>query len=435
MYKNKHTRLLFFGDLVTFFVSIYFTLLLRYLVFPTKETIIQHLLPFSLLIFTWCLVFLIAGLYEQHILILRRNLARIIINTQILNCIIAALFFYFIPYFSLSPKTVLFIYLFVSLGLILFWRLFIFQKITSRFMQKTIVIGEGNDVSELVEELKRNPSYGISVAKYIPSNEINNTNFGNEIGMVVGDFSKEELTDSSQKMYGMLFSGVQFVKLHDLYESMFGRIPMSLLHYNWFISNVSNSPKIAYKFLKRFIDIILSILIGIPSLLFYPFVALAIKIEDGGKIFIKQERIGENGIPFQLYKFRSMNVDDGGKWIENNDARHTKVGKFIRDTRIDELPQLWNLFLGDISLIGPRPDIKKLWQECSNQIPYYQIRNIVKPGLSGWAQITQDVRPQNLEDTKIRLSYDLYYIKHRSLLLDLKIGIRTIKTLLSRSGA
>ena len=435
MYKNNHTYSLFFGDLVTFFVSIYFTLLLRYLVFPDKEAIIQHLVPFSVLIFTWCLVFLIVGLYEQHILILKRNLAGIIINTQILNCIIAAVFFYFIPYFSLAPKTILFIYLTVSLALILIWRLFLFEKITSRFMQKTVVIGEGNDVSELVEELKRNSSYGISVTKYIPASEINNTVFPDDISMVVGDFSKEELTNSVQKMYQMLFSGVQFVKLHDLYESMFGRIPMSLLHYNWFISNVSNSPKIAYKILKRLIDIALSVLIGIPSLLLYPFVALAIKMEDGGKIFIKQERIGENGVPFQLYKFRSMNVDDAGIWIENGDTRHTKVGKFIRSTRIDELPQLWNLFLGDMSLIGPRPDIKKLWQECSNEISYYQIRNIVKPGLSGWAQITQEVRPQNLEDTKIRLSYDLYYIKHRSLILDLKIAIRTIKTLLSRSGA
>jgi len=192
---------------------------------------------------------------------------------------------------------------------------------------------------------------------------------------------------------------------------------------------------IAYSIFKRVIDIIASIFIGIFLIIIFPFVAFSIKIEDTGKVFVVQERVGQGGKLFKLRKFRSMKVDDEGKWVQEDDTRHTKVGKFIRKTRIDELPQVWNLFIGDISLIGPRPDIKKLWYDLSAEIPYYQIRNIVKPGLSGWAQITQNLPPQNMEDTKIRLSYDLYYIKHRSILLDLKIALRTIKTLISRSGS
>ncbi len=437
MYKNKHTYLLFFGDLVALSVSLYFTLLMRYLVFPNKDTIIKHIVPFSILILAWCAIFFIAGLYEQHVLILKRNLAETIINTQIFNCILAALFFYFIPYFSLAPKTVLFIYLAVSLVLILIWRLFIFQKITTSFSQNAVVIGEGKDIEEIISELKMNPSYGILVTKHISTLEADSIQdlLPENTDVIIADFSKEDMKNNVSKMYRMLFKGSQFIKVHHLYESMFGRVPMTLINYSWFLENVSSNSKIAYRIFKRIIDIAMSLMIGVVLLFMYPFVLIAIKIEDGGKIILSQDRVGKNGKVFKLYKFRSMNVDDGGKWIEAEDSRHTKVGKFIRKTRIDELPQIINVLKGDISLIGPRPDLKKLWDDLSSEIQYYQIRNLVKPGLSGWAQITQDLPPQSVDDTKTRLSYDLYYIKHRSILLDLKIAIRTIKTLISRSGA
>lgn len=176
------------------------------------------------------------------------------------------------------------------------------------------------------------------------------------------------------------------------------------------------------------------ILISPFFFLFFPFVALAIKIEDGGNIFLTQDRVGKNGKIFKHYKFRSMNVSDAGVWVTDEDSRVTRVGKFIRKTRIDELPQIWNVFRGDISMIGPRPDMIKLWKELSSEISFYQIRNIVKPGLSGWAQITQEFPPRTIDENRMRLSYDLFYVKHRSILLDLKIAIRTIKTLISRTG-
>ena len=129
-----------------------------------------------------------------------------------------------------------------------------------------------------------------------------------------------------------------------------------------------------------------------------------------------------------------MNVNDGGKWPEKNDSRITKVGKFLRKSRIDEIPQLISVLKGDVSLIGPRPDIIDLGKELVAQVPYYSMRNSINPGLSGWAQIKQDVPPHSLEETKLRLSYDFYYIKNRSLFLDVIIALRTIRTLASRLG-
>lgn len=436
MSRNKHTHFLFLGDLIILFISLYFTLLVRYFVFPGKDIILLHLLPFSILILSWCLIFLVVGLYERHILILKRNIAEIIINTQIFNCILAAVFFYFIPYFAVAPKTVLFIYLGVSLVFILVWRLFIFQKITSRFIQNALIIADGEEVEEIIKELALDKSYGLCIKKHIRLNEISDINQDTikDIDILIADFSKKEVRDIVPEMYKMIFSGVEFIDVRDLYESMFGRVAMTLVDYAWFVENVSSSQKTAYNIIKRLIDIFSSLIISPFFFLFFPFVALAIKIEDRGKIFIVQDRVGKAGKVFKHYKFRSMNVDDAGKWVEKEDMRVTRVGKFIRKTRIDELPQIWNVFCGDISMIGPRPDLKKLWQDLKTEIPYYQTRNLVKPGLSGWAQITQELPPQTMDETKIRLAYDLYYIKYRSVLLDLKIALRTIKTLISRTG-
>lgn len=129
-----------------------------------------------------------------------------------------------------------------------------------------------------------------------------------------------------------------------------------------------------------------------------------------------------------------MKVNDKGAWVEKEDDRITRVGRILRKTRLDELPQLYNVFKGDISLIGPRPDICGLKERLEKEIPYYNIRTVVRPGLSGWAQVSQDTPPQSVEETKERLMYDLYYIKNRSLVLDLKISLRTLGILASRTG-
>ena len=207
------------------------------------------------------------------------------------------------------------------------------------------------------------------------------------------------------------------------------------------LENISASPKFVYDTLKRTTDIIGGIVLGLISLIVYPFVFLAIKIEDGGPVFITQKRVGKNNEVFRSYKFRSMNRSEDGVWVGETDNKITKVGEFIRKTRIDELPQLWNILRGDLSFVGPRPDISGLNQRLSEEIEHYNVRNVIKPGLSGWAQIKQDygkgnqVSPQGVVDTQVRLTYDVYYVKNRSFLLDIRIAFRTIKTVLSKFGS
>ncbi len=183
-----------------------------------------------------------------------------------------------------------------------------------------------------------------------------------------------------------------------------------------------------YHIFKRLVDILISLPVALVTVILFPFVSLAIYIEDKGEPIIWQRRVGKYGKIFNVPKFRSMNKNDNGIWPKEGDAAITKVGRFLRTTRIDELPQVFSVFIGDMSFIGPRPDIEGLYQTLVKEIPHYDLRTLV-------TQVTQDIVPHTLEDTKERLSYDFYYIKHQSWLLDLIILAKTIKTLLERRGS
>ena len=258
--------------------------------------------------------------------------------------------------------------------------------------------------------------------------------YAEDVSSIVIDLTSEKMGPVLPHLYNLIFSKIKFYDFYKVYEEVFDRVPLSLVSYSWFLENISFATRIAYDVLKRMMDVIISSVLIVISLPFYPFIALAIKIDDGGDVFIVQDRIGKGNKVVKLYKWRSMRSSDSGKWLTEGDSRITRVGSFLRKTRLDELPQLFNVVLGDLSLIGPRPDIIDLGRKLAKEIPYYTVRNLIAPGLSGWAQIKQDAPPQSLEETKLRLSYDLYYIKNRSLMLDIKIALKTIKTLLSRTG-
>lgn len=441
--NKKEAIVLFLGDLLIFIVSLWLTLFFRYLEIPSNEIWKVHLSSFSVLFLFWVSTFYISGLYKKHTLLLKNSLPKILFNTQISNIILAVLFFYFIPYFSITPKTNLFIYLVISFGLIYFWRLYLFNLITPIRVQNAILIASGKEMDELVHEVNNNKRYNFVFTHALNIDEQKTEDFSqrilkivdkNDISIVVADLNDREVDELLPDLYNLIFKKIQFLSMHDLYESIFDRVPLSLMNHNWFIKNISTQNKFVYDFLKRVMDISIAFVLMVISLIFYPFVALAIWIESKDKPFIVQERVGKDNKIFKLYKFKSMTSNDSGKWITEGDNRVTKVGKVIRASRIDELPQLINVLRGDISLIGPRPDIIGLFEDLNKQVSYYTIRNVVKPGLSGWAQTHQETPPHSLEETKIRLSYDLYYVKNRSFILDLKIALQTLKTLISRTG-
>ncbi len=442
---KKESAVLFLGDVFFFVLSLWVTLYLRFGEVPSLDKFNVHLLPFSILFIFWVFVYFIAGLYEKHTLILKNRLPSIIFNAQIVNSIFAIIFFYFIPFFGITPKTILFIYLIVSFLFVLFWRVKASALISYKERQPALLIGAGSEMTELLNEVNGNSRYELEFVSSIDVHNLDSIDiqediikpvYSNEIKIIAIDFSHEKVTPLLPHLYNLIFSKVRFIDSHKIYEDIFDRIPLSLVTYSWFLENISVSPKFTYDFLKRVMDVTLSFILGIISLVFYPFVFIAIKLDDSGQIFINQVRVGKDGREIKLHKFRSMSKN----LTELNSAetnKVTRVGNFLRKTRIDEFPQLWNILVGDISLIGPRPELPSGVAIYDKEIPYYNIRHLIKPGLSGWAQIHQENHPHHgpaVTETAEKLTYDIYYIKNRSFWLDIKIALKTIKTLLSRTG-
>jgi len=441
--NRREPIILFAGDLMAFFIALWVALALRYWAVPSSALLSQHWVPFSFLFVLWIFVFFVAGLYEKHTLVFKGKLPSLILNTQVANSLLAVVFFYLLPSFGITPKIVLAVYLVVSFLLIIIWRVSIVPHFGFRHRENAILIGAGAEMQELKEEMNGNERYNLKFVSSVNLNQLDGIAFQEEVvekiysesvTSVVIDLKHEKADAILPSLYNLIFSNVRFFDMYKVYEEVFDRVPLSLVGYNWFLENISFSPHTMYDTLKRMMDVAIASALGIVSLIFYPFVFVAIKFEDGGQVFITQERIGAGNRIIKLWKFRSMRGSDAGKWVTEGDDRITRVGKFLRRSRIDELPQLWNIIRGDMSLIGPRPDIVAMGKKLADELPYYTVRNLIKPGLSGWAQIKQDIAPQSLEETRERLAYDLYYLKNRSFILDLTIALKTMKTLLSRTG-
>jgi len=447
LFKRNEALVLLLGDLFFFVISLWVTLFVRYGSLPNEELFLTHLEPFAVLFLVWILVFYIAGLYEKHTVILKNRLPQILARTQLTNSGLAVAFFYLVPYFGITPKTNLFLYLFISSAIILAWRMYGYFVLGRGPVNNAILIGSGSEMRELLNEVNNNKIYNLHFISSVDLNRADETGFWKEIvakiysedvSVIAIDLANENVEPVLPHLYNMIFANIRFIDMHKIYEDIFDRVPLSLLRYNWFLENISTTPRAAYDAMKRIMDITLSLLLFTLSLVIYPFVYIAIKLDDGGEIFITQERVGEGNKPIRIYKFRTMSRNDQGEY-ENGERANvvTEVGSFLRRSRIDELPQLFNVLKGDLSLIGPRPELPPLARRYAEEISYYNVRHLIKPGLSGWAQIYHDTHPHHevaTEETKNKLSYDLYYIKNRSFLLDVKIALRTLKTLISMAG-
>lgn len=435
---KKEPFILFIGDITVFFVSLWLTLLVRYFSIPSSDVWYNHIFPFSFLFIVWILIFIIAGLYRRHTVLFKSKLRGVILKAQITNILFAAAFFFFIPYFGIAPKTNLFIYLIISFFFITLWRLYLFPFIDTKRKRSGLLVGSGVEMAELQSEINDNNSYDLYFEETLNLDELSSDSIvenaeriigDNDISVIAIDATDERVVPILPVLYSLIFLGIEIIDISKMYESIFERVPLSFVKQNWLLDNVGLSSKIVYDTLKRVFDVMSGLILLLPALILYPFVYLAIKIDDGGSLFYYQERIGANGRVIRLAKFRSMS--------ETEKEKITRVGSILRKTRIDELPQLFAVFLGDLSLIGPRPEIPELAALYERRIPYYNVRHLIKPGLSGWAQIYQNNPPKygvQYDETALKLSYDLYYVKHRSVFLDFQIALQTIKTLLSQSG-
>lgn len=259
----------------------------------------------------------------------------------------------------------------------------------------------------------------------------------NNISLII--LCREKLASSEiREILAMKLKGVEVKSYFDYMIENEGKIEVEFITEEWLLqaygfkilrSQIQNN-------IKRVFDIIMAIIIGVMTLPVMAVAAIIVRLESPGPIIYSQDRVGENGKEFKVHKFRSMRNDaekDGAKWAQVNDPRVTKFGNFMRKTRIDELPQLINVLKGEMSFIGPRPERMVFIKELEKEIPYYNLRHMVKPGLTGWAQVMYPYGA-SVEDTRRKLEYDLYYIKHHSLYLDMMIMFMTFKTVVFGKG-
>jgi len=449
LFVRGGTLLLLLGDILTFLGALVVTLLVRYREFPGKEIIDQHLSPFILLFIIWIVVFLIAGFYDRALLLARKEIPTKVLKVQSINILLAAAFFFAFP-FGIEPKTNLVIYLVISSIGIAFWRLYIFPRLVSDESLGVLVIGDSPEAKAVVDVFESN-RYFKNIRTYILGSEYMKSESylrsslltvlaGHEVNIIVADMENITVESLTKDFYTLVFTkeDIQFFDLSAMYEQLHHRIPPSSVEEMWFLENVTtHAPHYAYDFLKRTIDIVGAILLLIPCVLLFPFIIIAIKLQDGGKVLYTSTRIGQYNEPVSIYKFRSMTGMDSGDTL-NTTLEVTSLGAFLRKTRLDELPQLWNILRGDLSFIGPRPELPARAEVYAEKIPYYNMRHLIKPGLSGWAQINNFEVPRgevDVERTVDKLAFDLYYLKHRSIALDVEIALKTIGTLLGRTGS
>ncbi len=449
---NLKRLLLVAGDFAALEAALVLALFLRYGGI-TAKTWSLHALPFAIVITAWLIGLYVTGLYE---LTRAKNTLpnfRTFLEGMFVNLLVAVAFFYLVPVFGIEPRTNLFIFFAISLFLIYAWRL-AFNRFIAKglFRTRLCYVGPAEEAAtfrdlvatntlgfELVSIITTTPRFaaeadGIhwtedieSLPALIRSDRIDGVVLGHHV---------DEIEALKEALYRALDTSVAFIDRRDLEETLTGRVPVAAVDKAWFLRHLRESEKAWFESVKRGLDVVVAIPFGILTIALTPFVALAIKLTSPGTVLYTQERVGKNGKRFRIVKFRTMRADaeaGGMQFSTRGDARVTPLGRFLRATRIDELPQVWNVLTGDMSFVGPRPERPEFVAQLTERMPYYALRHLTRPGLTGWAQIKYDYA-STLDDNLVKLQYDLYYVKHRSLLLDLAILLKTIDTILRRKG-
>ena len=448
--------ILIVGDIVLLYLTLWIALLLRYQGEPSTSLWQLHFWPFTVVFLLWLAGFYIAGLYDHRLAKSDINFYTNALRTILINAGIAVLFFYIFNnrLFSIRPQVVFGIFVGVYAILFLLWRRFYNQMVASAtFLQNVLFIADGDELDELSQELYKKPYLGYKVVDTIRLNGQlklgeNNSEQKNMVDLkqelakknvhaVVTSLSLHHHPEIVAQFFENLSSGVSYFDMPKFYERLMGKVPVSTIGQLWFLENITENEKRFYEVSKRVFDILGAIVFGIVGIVLTPFIALVIKLDSRGPVVFKQRRVGKFGKTFLAMKFRSMRTDaenTGPQWTQFKDPRITGVGRFLRKTKLDEIPQLINILRGEMSFIGPRPEQPEFVDTLTQKLPYYRERHLVNPGLTGWAQIHLPYASASVEDTTVKLQYDLYYIKNRSFLLDVGIILKTINTVLSRQS-
>ena len=426
------TNILFLlvGDAIIFFLSLWSALAIRQFAIPEATFYIEHIYPFTVLFLIWVLIFFIAGLYDEELLTIKRSLGDTLLVTQTVGATTAVALFYLVPFFDLTPKTNLALFLILFSISVWMWRKVFFTSV--RPLSKDVLLVGSHP--KLEEVFSKKNFYGFSIIKNLAWSELKQAKTYPNSTLLLIDYSNKEFERQAQTIHDLVFNKYKIIDTRRINERLFGKVDLSLISHQWFVTKISQ-PNRFFLFIKRALDILAALILLTLLIVLLPLIALWMLIEEKSlDLFFIHTRAGQFGKPFIMYKLRSMRVKDGASWDGENHERITKLGTIIRALRIDELPQAINILKGDISLVGPRAILESEQHEMEERSDFYHLRLFAKPGITGWAQIKQPHAPMNPEEAQERLSYDLYYLQHQSIVFDVLIILKTIKTVILKTG-
>jgi len=350
------------------------------------------------------------------------------------------------PYRSGSSAVGLLILTFALIG----WRLgFTWLVQLPILVERVYVLGTGERAQRVVQGLRQNPELGVEIASWTGKMEgavtresvaahLMEAVHKQKVHRVIVATPDRRGTIPMQELLKLRMQGVKIEEATSWLEKIYGKIEVENLYPSWLVFGEGFRRNTIVKGVRRAISIIISLIGLIVALPLLPFIILAIRLDSEGPIFYTQTRVGKGGRLFKVVKFRTMRQDaeaaSGPRWAGDKDPRVTRVGKFLRGSRLDEIPQMWCVLKGEMAFVGPRPERPEFIEMLATEIPYYGVRHMVRPGLTGWAQVNYKYG-STVEDAREKLQYDLFYIKNVSIGLDLLIMFQTVKTVLLGRGA
>lgn len=422
----------------------------------TQAYVLDRSVWFLLVPLPWLVLAALNELYNMRVME-DREATLIALGRVTLLILLGYLVVYFPAPRRLLPRLFIVYFGLVSFGLVGTWRIaYIHLASRSPFRRRALILGAGWAGQTIVNAIRENASSLYHLVGFVDDDPMKRGHViedlpvtgtrhdltslvrEGEISEVILAITRDVDGELLQELMSCQEQGVQIIPMSVLYETITGRVPVEHIGDSWYVALPLQHPGAGglYPLWKRALDIILATAGLLLFVILFPFIAVAVYLDSPGPIFFRQERVGKGGRIYQVIKLRTMVTDaekHGAVWAQRNDPRVTRIGRILRKTGLDELPQFVNVLRGDMSMVGPRPERPEFVAELENQIPFYRLRHAVKPGMSGWALIHSGYA-SSVEEALVKLQYDLYYVKHQSFYLDILILLRTLGEVLMFRG-
>jgi exopolysaccharide biosynthesis polyprenyl glycosylphosphotransferase len=426
--------MLFTGDVITLYAALLLTLIVRFDGSSGNELLKTYIVPFTIVFAFWLAIFYIGGIYDLRRLINGTEFWKTFSLAMGVNVLLAILIFYLVPSFGITPKTNLILLTVIFTVLECVWRTS-FNEYASRSapLFNVVLLADGKNADLVVREIQENPQLGYTLTVAEPGNRALEAlrELPPDVNVIVVPMHMEGVESCRELLESAMTRGVNVIDLPHFAENLLGKIPIESLNERWMITHALGEPRY-YDSLKRGFEVGFAAVLGTVLVPLMLLIAIAVRLSSKGPVIYSQKRVGKHGRIFTLYKFRSMRVDAekaGAQWKASGmaDPRLTFIGRILVRCHLDELPQLWNILCGDLSFVGPRPERPEFVITLKQQIPFFETRHLVLPGITGWAQIKYRYG-SSVDDSARKLEYDINYIKNRSLPFDAAIVVKTLKS-------